>query len=218
MALPQTSGMHTSLGESCCLWEGHSWPDAKGHSWPDLGQSEISHAESGEVPTTAPLGLVEHARMEFTPLPRGYSRLRAGRQSMRGWRYLITTVCADRHPWFAISHVAQAVATLHRSSGLFAEAELHAWVLMPDHWHGLVQIGDHMSLSALMNRFKTRTAMAANAVCGRKGTIWSTGFHDRALRDDREAEAATQYILGNPVKARLCRTPDEYPWMHPRWP
>jgi REP element-mobilizing transposase RayT len=182
-----------------------------------LGTSEISHVESGNVPATAPFGVVEHVQMELKLPSRGYSRLRVGRQSMRGWRYLITTVCMDRHPWFANPQVAQAVATLHGSSELFVDAELHAWVLMPDHWHGVLQLGDHESLSALMNRFKTRTAMAANGVCGRKGGIWFSGFHDRALRDDREVQAATQYILDNPVKAGLCRAPDEYPWMHPHW-
>ncbi len=144
---------------------------------------------------------------------RGYARLRSGRQSMSGWSYLVTTVCVDRFAWFAHPDIALAVATLHQSPDLFADAELRSWVLMPDHWHGLLQLGNHSSLSALMNRFKTRTAMATNSVQGRRGAIWFSGFHDRALRDDREIQAATAYIRNNPVRAGLCREPHDYPWM-----
>lgn len=180
--------------------------------------SDFSQVDLIHEPTTARPGAIDAPGMDSRPHPRGYARLRAGRQSMRGWHYLITTVCMDRQPWFANPAIAGAVAALHRAPKLFADAELHAWVLMPDHWHGVVQLGDHTSLPSLMNRFKTRTAMAANTACGRKGAIWFAGFHDRALRNDLEVEAATQYILGNPVKAGLCPTPDEYPWMQPRWP
>ena len=34
------------------------------------------------------------------------------------------------------------------------------WVLMPDHWHGLVQLGQRDSLPIVVNRFKVLVAEA----------------------------------------------------------
>ncbi|MBK7146177.1 MAG: transposase [Xanthomonadales bacterium] len=144
---------------------------------------------------------------------RGHAALRRGRSSMSGWCYLVTTVTADREPWFSGTQVAAAVAARHGDDALFRDAVLLAWVLMPDHWHGIVRLGDHISLSALMNRFKTSTAISANRVLRREGRLWARGFHDRALRHDGEVEAAMGYVLRNPVRAGLCRCVGTYPWM-----
>ncbi|MCC6561890.1 MAG: transposase, partial [Xanthomonadales bacterium] len=130
----------------------------------------------------------------------GHAALRKGRCSVPGWCYLVTTATAERLPWFAADDVAGAVAALHADPGLIAEARLLSWVLMPDHWHGIVQLGPTTALSQAINRFKTRTALCANAALGRRGAVWAAGVHDHALRSERELEAAREYIRMNPVR------------------
>ncbi len=144
---------------------------------------------------------------------RGHAALRRGRSSMSGWCYLVTTVTADREPWFSGTQVAAAVAARHGDDALFRDAVLLAWVLMPDHWHGVVQLGDHTSLSSLMNHFKTSTGIDANRVMQRRGKFWARGFHDRALRNDHELDAAVEYVRRNPERAGLCVDGRAYRWM-----
>ena len=151
--------------------------------------------------------------MSSNPDRRGYIALRNGRYSMRNGCHLLTTVTADREPWFADEHAARAVASLHAGQELFADAELLAWVLMPDHWHGLLRLGESLGLPELMNRFKTRSAIAANAVLRRRGRLWFAGYHDRAVRNEAHLNAAASYVLQNPVKAGLSELPTDYPWL-----
>ncbi|MBP6002438.1 MAG: hypothetical protein KA746_03280 [Pyrinomonadaceae bacterium] len=46
----------------------------------------------------------------------------------------------------------------------------------------------------------------------RKGQFWAKEYFDRYIRDQRHFASTIKYIEQNPVKARLCRTPDEWPW------
>ncbi|MBI2398415.1 MAG: transposase [Xanthomonadales bacterium] len=142
----------------------------------------------------------------------GYATLRRGRCSVPGWCYLVTTVTVDRTPWFACADAAMAVTALQADAALLADARLLSWVLMPDHWHGVLQLGSTTSLSRVVNRFKTCTAMRANALLQRKGPLWFQGFHDRALRNELELDRAREYIRMNPVRAGLCERAEDYPY------
>ncbi len=155
----------------------------------------------------------DDSRMNVNPDRRGHAALRRGRMSMSHCCYLVTTVTLHRTPWLADPRVADAVASLHRDSTLFGDAEIRAWVLMPDHWHGIVRLGQTVSLQRFMNRFKSRTARAGNAALGRVGAFWAQAFHDRAIRNERELALATEYVARNPVRAGLCDQPSEYRWL-----
>lgn len=98
---------------------------------------------------------------------------------------------------------------------LWKDSQLLAWVLMPDHWHGLVQLGEHETLSPLIQRLKANTARILPAHVARP--VWTAGSHDRALRKDEELLAAARYLVMNPVRARLARTPREYPYWDAVW-
>jgi len=170
---------------------------------------------AGEIPRWADAGrelVADAADMRFDRDRPGHAALRKGRCSVPGWCYLVTTATAGRAPWFAVANVAGAVAAFHADAGLIAEARLLSWVLMPDHWHGIVQLGPTTALPQAINRFKTRTALCANSALGRRGAVWAAGFHDHALRNEREMEAACEYIRRNPVRAGLCAADGGYPY------
>jgi putative transposase len=119
--------------------------------------------------------------MSSRNLPSGHRALRAGRFSEPDRIYLVTTVTLGRVPWFADHIVATAVAQRHQEPATFAGARILAWVLMPDHWHGLIELDVPVSLSLAMNRFKNISAHAANRCLDRRGPIWARAFHDRAM-------------------------------------
>ncbi|MFN7551274.1 MAG: REP-associated tyrosine transposase [Pseudomonadota bacterium] len=148
---------------------------------------------------------------------RGYRALRRGRHSEAGRIYFVSTVCRGRRRFFADWDVARTVCAQHAAPDAFLDAEALAWVLMPDHWHGLIALNDSASLPEVMQHFKARSAKAANRTLGRSGALWQGGFHDRALRHDDDLRAAARYLIANPIRAGLARRTGDYPYWDCIW-
>ena len=108
-----------------------------------------------------------------------------------------------------------AVAELVENAFLhFHEAryDLLAWVVMPNHVHVLVQPHDEWSVSAIVHTWKSFTAHAANRLLNRSGPFWQADYFDRFIRDEEHFRSTLTYIEDNPVKARLCAHPADWPW------
>ncbi|MDR6938118.1 REP element-mobilizing transposase RayT [Luteibacter sp. 3190] len=86
-----------------------------------------------------------------------------------------------------------------------------AWIVMPDHWHGLIELGDE-PLGRVMGRFKAAVARELH-----RSGMWQEGFHDRCLRSDQNLHAAARYIVANPVRAGIAPSVMEYPYWHTVW-
>ena len=147
----------------------------------------------------------------------GHHRLRLGRRSEAGRSYHLTVVTHERQPLFAQWPAASCMCRLLTDPGCWPGARLLAWVLMPDHWHGLATLGDHGSLSSLMNRAKGRTARGFNQEQQRSGPVWAAGFHDRAIRRNQDMRAVARYLVANPVRAGLVRQLGDYPCWDATW-
>jgi REP element-mobilizing transposase RayT len=85
-----------------------------------------------------------------------------------------------------------------------------AWVIMPDHVHWLFQLGDEMDLSAVIKRFKARSAHRVNDYLHRHGTLWQMSFHDHAVRKDEDVQGIARYIVANPLRAGLVKNIGDY--------
>ena len=143
----------------------------------------------------------------------GHQALRKGRCSLPGQIYLLTTVTADRIPYFLDLRLARTTCRLMIEPKAWGDACLLCWVLMPDHWHGLIELGEHDDLSLVMNRFKSLASKQPGQ--GQRNTLtWARGFHDHALRHDEDVHAAADYIIANPVRAGLVEHVNDYPYWH----
>ena len=90
----------------------------------------------------------------------GYRALRRHRISSPNQIYLITFTTGKRQAiFFENDLAARAFCVALNDPRLWQEAELMCWVLMPDHVHLLVQIGDKESISQLINRLKTNAKL-----------------------------------------------------------
>lgn len=85
-----------------------------------------------------------------------------------------------------------------------------AWVIMPDHVHWLFQLGDELTLSQSMKRFKARSALTINRFLNRREPVWQRGFHDHALRREDDLRTVARYIIGNPLRAGLVQHIGDY--------
>jgi REP element-mobilizing transposase RayT len=147
----------------------------------------------------------------------GYIELRSGRRSITGQVYLVTFITARRHPHFHAWTVASDAARLLSSPGTWAQSRLLAWMLMPDHWHGLVVLGQGDTLSRCVGRAKGTSARRLRQVHEGLGPTWGNGYQDRALRKDDDVATAARYVLMNPVRAGLVQRVGDYPYWDAIW-
>ncbi|MEI2433346.1 transposase [Lysobacter yananisis] len=147
----------------------------------------------------------------------GYRALRRGRCSEQQRIYLVTTVCICRRRMFASDHVARVAADAIADPDKWLGAQLLCWVLMPDHWHGLIRFNSEVRLESVVASMKGRAARTVNRALNRKGFVWMPGFHDRALRTEEELLPAARYIVANPKRAGLVRRVGDYPYWDAIW-
>jgi REP-associated tyrosine transposase len=105
----------------------------------------------------------------------------------------------------------------------FARVNVHAFVIMTNHMHGIIEIGcqagaQHAAplrdirpaegrqklrpgaLSAIVRSFKGAVTRKAREELGCKGEIWQRNYFERIVRDGQEFADASAYIVENPRK------------------
>jgi REP element-mobilizing transposase RayT len=88
---------------------------------------------------------------------------------------------------------------------------LRAYVIMPNHVH--VLLDPLVPVEKLMAGIKGNSARNANAKLGRTGKpFWQDESFDHWIRGPGEFARIQTYIENNPVKARLCTNPKDWPW------
>jgi REP element-mobilizing transposase RayT len=92
-----------------------------------------------------------------------------------------------------------------------ARAATLAYVIMPDHFHWLMQLLPGSELSGVVQSVKGRVAGRINRLTGARGSrLWQPGFHDHAVRREEDLAALARYIVWNPVRAGLARSVADY--------
>jgi REP element-mobilizing transposase RayT len=100
----------------------------------------------------------------------------------------------------------------------YPTCELDAYVVMPNHLHGIIFINndpkdeaEHVSLSTMMQWFKTVTTngyirgVRAHEWPRFPGRLWHGRFYDHIIRHDGSLERIRAYIANNPAKWALDR-------------
>jgi putative transposase len=99
----------------------------------------------------------------------------------------------------------------------YARLELGAFVVMPNHVHGLISLRDSVgaglrpapttaTLSEIVGVFKSfssRRIHTTNASAPKK--IWQRGFYEHIVRNSHECEGIKRYILQNPARWEFDR-------------
>ena len=143
-------------------------------------------------------------------------RLRLGRFTEPNRIYLLTTNTLGREPVFNDFALGRLVVAQFRAAQDLGHAHSLAWVVMPDHFHWLIDL-QRGSLSELMQRTKSLSTKAINRFTGRQASLWQQGFHDRALRRDEDLVKVARYIVANPLRAGLVDKLGDYPLWDAIW-
>jgi REP element-mobilizing transposase RayT len=89
---------------------------------------------------------------------------------------------------------------------------LHAWCVMPNHVHVLIEPQQGWSLSTILHGWKSFTAKQANRILGRNGVFWQPEYYDHLIRDEPEYLHSVRYIEQNPSVAGMV----SWPWVSGR--
>ena len=143
-------------------------------------------------------------------------RLRTGRDAEPNRIYLLTTNTLGREPVFADYALGRLVVHQFRQAQSLGLANSLAWVVMPDHFHWLVEL-EKCSLSSLMRQTKSLTTREVNLSSARHGPLWQQGYHDRALRRDEDLVKMARYVVANPLRAGLVERLGNYPLWDAIW-
>jgi putative transposase len=93
-----------------------------------------------------------------------------------------------------------------------AEWTLHAWCLMTNHFHLVVE-DRHVNLSNGMQLLNGRYARAFNDRHERTGHLFGRRFWAGLIESDKELFDTAEYVFDNPVRAGLCASRPEWPWL-----
>jgi putative transposase len=144
------------------------------------------------------------------------NRLRIGCCAESNRIYLLTINTRDREPIFQDFPSGRVVVNQFRCAQDQGFANSLAWVVMPDHFHWLIELRQG-SLGGLVQRTKSLTTKAVKLSTGRSVSIWQRGFHDRALRREEDLVKVARYVVANPLRAGLVERLGDYPLWDAIW-
>jgi putative transposase len=128
----------------------------------------------------------------------------------RRW-YFITICCHANRPVFVDARRANhLIETLRRESAVSRFA-VHAYCVMPDHFHMLVLgLDEGSDFLLFVRRFKLATTREFRRTS--RGGLWQKKFYDHVLRPGDSPERVAAYIWMNPARKGLCHDVSEYPF------
>jgi putative transposase len=85
------------------------------------------------------------------------------------------------------------------------------YCLMDNHYHLLVKTPTP-TLGVGMQHLNGRYSQRFNLRYSRSGHLWAGRYHSVLIQRDAHLLEVVRYIALNPVRARLCRVPEDWPW------
>lgn len=131
--------------------------------------------------------------------------------------YFVTVVTYERELLFLDKDLATAVdEAWHWLAAQYRYVTLDAFVVMPNHIHGVIWIEDgrgrsgtvppdattkRKPLGRLIGAFKTVSTQEMNRRRNSPGAkIWQRNYHEHIVRNDEELNRIREYIFDNPLK------------------
>ena len=120
--------------------------------------------------------------------------------------YLVTAVTAERRRLFQVTVTAelleQTILDYHRQEKFL----LHAFVIMPDHFHALITPAPDVSLEKAMQFIKGGFSFRLKS----KHDVWMRSFNESQIWTEEKFLSCVRYIEENPICRGLASMPQAY--------
>ena len=129
-----------------------------------------------------------------------------------GLQFYFVTICSfDRHKIFVNPLLCSWLVKIFRAESARCGFSIHAYCLMPDHFHFLAEgVSPSSDLLKLVKSFKLKTSRVYHRRTSR--TLWQRKFFDHILRPRDVPESVSWYIWMNPVRKGLAPEVGAYPF------
>jgi putative transposase len=120
--------------------------------------------------------------------------------------YFVTSVTAQRRRLFHVAATAELLQrTLldYRYQGRFL---LHAFVIMPDHFHAIITPAPEISLEKAVQFIKGGFSFRLKS----KLDVWMRSFNQTQILSEEKFVSTVRYIEQNPARRGLVQTATEY--------
>ncbi|MFN7977798.1 MAG: transposase [Vicinamibacterales bacterium] len=89
-----------------------------------------------------------------------------------------------------------------------------AYALMPNHWHLVLWPPTAADMSRFLHHLTTAHAARFRYMSGTAGLghVYQGRYYSSIVKDDEEYLRTLLYVEANPVRARLVREADQWPW------
>ncbi len=99
------------------------------------------------------------------------------------------------------THAATLISKLAEGHGV--DYQLDAWIIMPNHFHALVEPAEGVALGDIVQRWKGGSAREINLARHTSGKLWQREPFDHIVRSEAQLDHFRRYIVLNPAKAGL---------------
>jgi len=128
-----------------------------------------------------------------------------------GW-YLVSAATFEHRPHFAAPRELSALEIRLREALASIDVPCAAWVVLPNHYHLLLQLDDLSMVGQALGRVHGRSSHYANQRDQTPGRqVWFK-YTDRKVRSERHFQACLHYVIWNPVKHGYVSDATEWPW------
>ena len=97
------------------------------------------------------------------------------------------------------------------SASLRFDVEIHALVLMPNHFHMLITVPT-FDLGKVMTVLMSNITKRSHEISGNRGHLFGGPYHWSLINSSLYFSHALKYVYRNPIKGGLCRTVEDYPY------
>jgi putative transposase len=152
------------------------------------------------------IATVEHRRTRGFPLHKPPHFVQE-----RGW-YLVTAATYEHRPHFGAPNELRALELRLLEALAEYEVPCAGWVVLPNHYHALIETGDLTRVGTALGTVHGRSARYANKRDNTPGRQVWYNFTDRRMRSGHHFWASLHYIAYNPVKHGYVDEFDAWPW------
>lgn len=132
------------------------------------------------------------------------------RFNYKGATHHITSRCNNKkHLIKACRDFDNYVAILNKCKKKYG-FKLHNFTTVNNHIHLIIRLEELLDISKIMQAINRWYARKYNFIYKRTGHFWEDRFYGELIKDDLQLLTTMIYIDSNPVRAGLCKNPEDW--------